>query len=272
MSELATELERLACGTARQQSACRILRELDLEVILRPYQSVLVGTLPLGISSADSDFDLNSRVLDFGSFERLLQKRFGCLESFSSRRRVIAGVESVMVSFVHAGSRVEIVGQAQPVWRQLAYLHRVSEERLLDLGGEKAREEILRLKDAGVKTEPAFASCFGLPGDPYEVLAMPWLARASLHLLRGSSADQEMEWVSGGVGALASPVRRSPPDGIASSLTSSSHVPRGEDRSYGRASTGTVVGPLASKIWTSEGGSCRPSPEEKEPMNEVSRK
>jgi hypothetical protein len=34
----------------------------------------------------------------------------------------------------------------------------------------QVREEIIRLKEKGIKTEPAFAQIFGLVGDPYDEL------------------------------------------------------------------------------------------------------
>ena len=44
------------------------------------------------------------------------------------------------------------------------------EKKLLRLGGSKLRDCIHTLKLAGVKTEPAFARCLKLGGDPYLVL------------------------------------------------------------------------------------------------------
>jgi hypothetical protein len=65
---------------------------------------------------------------------------------------------------------IQVFGQPRPVIEQNAYRHMVVEGRLLAIGGEKARQEIQRLKRNGLKTEPAFARYFNLQGDPYEVL------------------------------------------------------------------------------------------------------
>ena len=45
----------------------------------------------------------------------------------------------------------------------------VVEARLLELGGDPARQAIRRLKQSGLKTEPAFARYFQLEGDAYQV-------------------------------------------------------------------------------------------------------
>ena len=44
------------------------------------------------------------------------------------------------------------------------------EARLLELGGERLRREVLRFKLAGAKTEPAFAQILGLEGDAFQAL------------------------------------------------------------------------------------------------------
>jgi hypothetical protein len=47
----------------------------------------------------------------------------------------------------------------------------VVEARLLRYGGEEVRRQIRVLKVQGLKTEPAFAAVFALPGDPYQALS-----------------------------------------------------------------------------------------------------
>ena len=62
------------------------------------------------------------------------------------------------------------LGQACPVSQQRAYRHMVVEARLLELGGEPLQSAIIALKRSGLKTEPAFARCLGIHGDPYLAL------------------------------------------------------------------------------------------------------
>lgn len=44
------------------------------------------------------------------------------------------------------------------------------EYKLLQQHGEDFRQQVVALKKAGIKTEPAFAKLLQLPGDPYEAL------------------------------------------------------------------------------------------------------
>jgi hypothetical protein len=76
----------------------------------------------------------------------------------------------VIAKFSCGDFLVEIFAQPVPVQEQRGYRHLLVEDRLLRLGGKKARQEIRWLKLAGMKTEPAFAAYFHLPGDPYLTL------------------------------------------------------------------------------------------------------
>ncbi|HRF37192.1 MAG TPA: DUF4269 domain-containing protein, partial [Saprospiraceae bacterium] len=53
---------------------------------------------------------------------------------------------------------------------QNAYRHLLIEARLLEERGPEFRQQIIELKQQGVKTEPAFARLLGLEGDAYEAL------------------------------------------------------------------------------------------------------
>jgi hypothetical protein len=52
------------------------------------------------------------------------------------------------------------------VMEQHVVRHMIVEERLLRHGGTEVRRQIRHLKSQGLKTEPAFAVVFRLPGDP----------------------------------------------------------------------------------------------------------
>ena len=59
-------------------------------------------------------------------------------------------------------------GVDKPTDEQNAYHHMLVEARLLELGEEEFREEIISLKREGIKTEPAFCRAQGVEGNPYE--------------------------------------------------------------------------------------------------------
>jgi len=164
------DISYLRAGNERQREAFRALHSLGVFDILRDYTAVLVGTVPIGIDVEESDLDIVCEAQDLDAFARRVTSAFSRWEGFQIKRKRIKGVPSVVVGFVHAGFRVEIFGQPQPVREQHAYRHMVVEARLLAIGGEQARREVQRLKRDGLKTEPAVAHYFNLDGDPYEVL------------------------------------------------------------------------------------------------------
>jgi hypothetical protein len=176
------DISYLKDGNARQRKAFRALQSLDILSILSEHTPVLVGTIPIAIDVEDSDLDVVCEAQDLATFEERVTSAFGRQKGFRIRKKLIKGVPSVVASFHHAGFRIEVFGQPQPVREQHAYRHMVVEARLLVLGGEAARQGVQSLKRAGLKTEPAFASYFHLTGDPYEVLLK--LSRLSEDRLR----------------------------------------------------------------------------------------
>jgi hypothetical protein len=177
----------LALGNERQQAAYGVLRGLGIFEQLRPYRPVLVGTIPIGVDVPESDLDIVCEAYDLVAFQEHLEGAFGRLNRFQIKAKPVKGVASTIARFVHAGFIFEIFGQPRPVVEQHAYRHMLVEARLLKLGGEPARRAIRRLKQAGLKTEPAFAHYFGLEGDPFEtLLALSQVGDEVLHERIGS--------------------------------------------------------------------------------------
>jgi uncharacterized protein DUF4269 len=160
----------LSQGTARQQEAYRALQNLDIFNILETYTPFLAGTIPLGIDVPGSDLDIICEARDLDGFQRVITNAFGAAESFAIKQKKIGDLPSVIANFYCGYFPVEIFGQPRPVTRQNAYRHMIVEARLLEIGGEVARQAIRELKQAGMKTEPAFAHYFKLKGNPYQVL------------------------------------------------------------------------------------------------------
>ena len=165
-----SNLSYLRRGTARQREAYRVLRELDLERVLRDHGPVLAGTVPLAVDVPASDLDVICQVDDLPAFHRLLAAAYGHLPSYRAWVREFDTGASAVALFRFRGFDVEVFGQALPACAQLAVLHMDVEARLLRLAGPPARRWIRVLKQLGMKTEPAFARYFGLEGDPYEAL------------------------------------------------------------------------------------------------------
>lgn len=160
-------LDRLASGTPRQRSAAAALRELDLFAILEAYSPVLAGTVPIDVDIPSSDLDVICEAGDLERFLRETEANFAHLDGYSSRRHLSQELPSVTVSFRWKDWAFELFAQPREAVRQNACRHMVAEGRLLKLSGAEARSAIRRLKEQGMKTEPAFARHFRLSGDPY---------------------------------------------------------------------------------------------------------
>lgn len=164
------DLTYLTGGSDLQRRAAAALQDLGIFSTLAEHNPVLAGTIPLDLVVDSSDLDIICEARDLEAFARRLTSTYAHLPGFRLREKDVRGVRSVVASFEFRGFPVEVFGQAQPVSEQYAYRHMDVEARLLEIGGAAAREEIHRLKRGGLKTEPAFAHYFNLPGDPYEAL------------------------------------------------------------------------------------------------------
>ncbi|MFZ5817153.1 MAG: DUF4269 domain-containing protein [Bacillota bacterium] len=163
-------IDYLAAGTPRQRSAHAALAEAGVMERLAPWRPVLAGTIPLGIDVEGSDLDILCEVWEFEPFLERAREAFGHRPGFAVRRKESGGLPVAVVRFEAGDFLVELFAQPRPVFEQNGYRHMVVEARLLRLAGRAVAAEIRRLKAGGLKTEPAFARCFGLPGDPYQAL------------------------------------------------------------------------------------------------------
>jgi predicted nucleotidyltransferase len=161
----------LCDGDESQQATFQILQELQIFDRLRSFSPVLVGSIPLGINIQDSDIDIICEVYDFPSFLQSVRS-IDRLQPYtpSISQYSINDIESIVINYRTTNFSLEIFGQPQPVDRQHAYRHLAIEYRLLNIGGSEAFQAIRNLKQAGFKTEPAFAKYFNLAGNPDRAL------------------------------------------------------------------------------------------------------
>ncbi|MFZ6011501.1 MAG: DUF4269 domain-containing protein [Bacteroidota bacterium] len=162
----------LKVGTPLQRKTYDVLCQSGILSALAPYNPVLAGTLPLdlfipGQSDLDILCEVSSSLQEFSEF---LIQEFSSRDAFSIRQKHIKGKVSVIACFNLGQFAVEIFGQATPVCQQAAFRHMITEYKLLQKHGEAFKEQILKLKKQGIKTEPAFALVLGLHGDAYDVL------------------------------------------------------------------------------------------------------
>lgn len=160
----------LKTGNLKQQKAFEVLTSLNLFSELKSYNPILTGTIPLGIDLPESDLDIACFVKDFDAFQTLLTKLYGKEQGFKIYSAVSRGMDVTVCTFFKNEFQIEIFGQNLPSNQQMSYRHMLIEFEILNEKGEEFKQEVIKFKKAGLKTEPAFAKLLDLKGDPYEAL------------------------------------------------------------------------------------------------------
>ncbi len=136
---------------------------------LRQWPWTLAGTPPLGIDVPGSDIDVVCSVDDYDGFATALWQAFAQFDGFCLWQWIGSG-HPIVARFFAEGWTFEVFGSKAKLRDQKAVRHFAVEKRLLALAGDDFREAVLASKEAGHKTEPAFALLLGLSGDPYDAL------------------------------------------------------------------------------------------------------
>ena len=129
----------------------------------------VAGTPPLGLDLPSSDIDVLCYAPDPVRFAEAVWHSFSDCPGFAMWQW--QGADRPVVARFHcAGWVFELFGQARPVVEQVGWRHFNIERRLLALGGQVLFAAVMAQREAGAKTEPAFANVLGLEGDPYAAL------------------------------------------------------------------------------------------------------
>lgn len=163
-------LHYLQDGNERQRRAFSVIEKYQLFSILEAYDPILVGTIPIGVDIESSDLDILCCWKNREAFLEDLIEHFSLHDNFRLKATSIRGRDTVIVNINLEEFPIEIFGQDRPTREQEGYRHMVVEHKLLMERGEEFRQEIIRLKREGMKTEPAFAKALNIVGDPYEEL------------------------------------------------------------------------------------------------------
>lgn len=164
------DLSYLLEGTTEQQNIYKVLTEFKIMELLKEYDPVLIGTFPINIAIKGSDLDIACCFQNKAAFVSTVITAFGKETSFELAEVTIGGIDTVVVNFELAEFPIELFAQQIPVNAQNGYRHMLIEYAILKEKGETFRQEVIKLKKAGVKTEPAFAQLLGLKGNPYDSL------------------------------------------------------------------------------------------------------
>ncbi len=161
------KIDYLKIGNDRQRKAYEFLMESDIFEILKEYNPILTGTIPINIDLPDSDLDIICECNDHDTFCDSLKQHFGKYDAFKLWTNTFYGVKASIASFNSENFMIEIFGQNIPTVQQNAYRHMIIENQILLEKGLDFKNRIIELKTAGLKTEQAFAKLLGLSGDPY---------------------------------------------------------------------------------------------------------
>lgn len=165
-----TTIEYLKNGNQKQQQAFEILTQNKVLSKLAEFDPILVGTIPINIHIENSDLDIICHWKNKTDFTEKLNSVFSKENEFTIREAIINDKESIIANFKINDFEIEIFGQNIPTKTQNGYKHMIIEHEILQSKGENFRLEIIKLKQNGYKTEPAFAFLLGLKGDPYTEL------------------------------------------------------------------------------------------------------
>ena len=152
------------------QAAARRLGQARVFERLERFDPRWVGSIPLDVHQAGADVDICCSAGDLARFRSALDAAFGGCAGYETGLTTHAGEPSVIARFALDDLPVEIYGRDRPVETHESYVHWLAEDRLLTLGGPGLRTDVRAAKARGLKTEPAFAACLKLGGDPYSEL------------------------------------------------------------------------------------------------------
>jgi hypothetical protein len=165
-----TSIEYLKTGNQKQVQAFEVLSQNKVLINLAQFDPILVGTIPINIDIKNSDLDIICYWKNKPNFIAKLNTLFGNQNEFRIRETPIDNQETVIANFKINDFEIEIFGQNIPTKNQNGYKHMIIEYEILKTKGENFRLEIIKLKQNGYKTEPAFVFLLGLNGDSYSEL------------------------------------------------------------------------------------------------------
>lgn len=165
-----TTIEYLQNGNEKQKAAFEVLTQNQVFENLVEFDPILVGTIPINIAIESSDLDIVCHWKDKNNFIEKVGHLFGNENNFVIRETEIDNRESVVANFYLGAFEIEIFGQNIPSKDQNGYRHMIIEDKILRSKGENFRKEIVKLKQNGYKTEPAFGLLLGLKGNVYQEL------------------------------------------------------------------------------------------------------
>lgn len=162
-----SNIEYLKTGNPKQIRAYKTLKQNKVMEALFEFDPILAGTIPINIDIENSDLDIICYWKNKTEFITAISSSFENKTDFKIRETIIDQHESIIANFKIEDFEIEIFGQNIPTKNQNAHKHMIIEHEILESKGENFRLEIIKLKQNGYKTEPAFGELLGLKINPY---------------------------------------------------------------------------------------------------------
>lgn len=160
-----TNITYLQQGNGKQQHCYHILTAYRIMDILKDYDPLVAGTIPIAIDVENSDIDIICYAAEFKEFQKMIRKNFDRYKYFSDT----IDTSRYVAAFEIEDLPIEIYAEAIPSRQQFAYRHMLIEYHIIQLANDDFRKQIIALKQNGYKTEPAFGKLLHLQ-EPYSEL------------------------------------------------------------------------------------------------------
>ncbi|MFD2556776.1 DUF4269 domain-containing protein [Sphingobacterium tabacisoli] len=151
-------------GNKKQKQAYRIITEHQILDVVKDYDPIVVGTIPIDIDIEGSDIDIILQATELDALRELLTKHFSKYQTFQI---IFSGDEILTCSFETEGTAIELFAKDEITTNQNGYRHMIKEYEILQSKGPDFAQKIRDLKRKGIKTEPAFCKMLDIKGDPY---------------------------------------------------------------------------------------------------------
>nr|WP_256471470.1 DUF4269 domain-containing protein [Tenacibaculum sp. XPcli2-G] len=144
---------------------------MNIFELLKNFNPILVGTIPINIDVESSDLDIICQSDNHEELVKVVSENYREFSRFEVKTiQSYKNLKTTIITFEYKAFPIEIFVQNKLLEEQDSYLHMLIEYQVLLKEGKEFRSKIIALKQQGFKTEPAFAQLLGLEGNPYEAL------------------------------------------------------------------------------------------------------
>lgn len=142
-------------GNTRQQQAYALLTEHAVMETLKPFDPILVESIPLNVGIETSDIDIICCWQSKNELVDAVLHAFGTAENFSITEKNTEEGCIVRCQLTIHDFDIEIFGSSVPSDQQNAYKRMLAKYEIVERNGEDFRQAVVNLKRKGFKTGEA---------------------------------------------------------------------------------------------------------------------